>query len=823
MKRRYAFLALAPLLLGCGDDDVPSQPLPDFSLEVGSDFRVDVEQGTRLIITASDGRVLLDGLAPAPIADEAPPLAGFAARDIETSYEMQFGSFKPSDDARGPWLAAEVLAQQGDDTLELRRGGRVLARLRFSAPDDGHLLVETLAGDGSEQRLSWGFGCTGDDHFAGFGAQTWDVDHRGQTVPTMVTENGIGKSETDDYGGAWFAQGRRHSSHMPIPQYLARRGYVLSAETDKRAIFALCSERDDAARIEMVVGTRVHLFDGPTPAQALERSSATHGRPRMPPRVAFAPWVDAVFGSAEVRRVAQKLRDERLPISLIWAEDWRGGEWSGEDYALIEEWEVDRSLYPDFETVADDLHALGFHIHTYFNPFIYLGSKAWDETQPNGWLVKTEGGDDYLFGGAKFTETGLLDLFHPDARAWAVEKMRASMALGADGWMNDYAEWLPTDAVTAAGSGAELHNRYPVAWQEIAREAIDGMDDGVDRMFFGRSGWFGTPELADVIWAGDQSTDFERDDGMPTIIPIGIGLGIVGVSTYGHDIAGYQSKTHEGSTKELFFRWTELGAWSPVMRTHHGNQPNKNWSWESDAETVAHFKRYTELHMALVPFLEGLAQHAHDTGMPMWRGMMLEHPADERCWSIDDQVLVGSHVLIAPVQRAGADEREVYLPSGRWYPWLGGTAHIGGQRFRVSAPLEEIPVFVRAGGIVPMYPPGVMTVVNGSASVPDPSTVGDDRIVHVFVGDDGSFHEADGLSYRLERLADDPGGDAELSFAGATLSPCATTDGAPCRAGRRAYLRGNGNLELTVAGTAVARLSIDGGATDRALEIVLRR
>ena len=133
------------------------------------------------------------------------------------------------------------------------------------------------------------------------------------------------------------------------------------------------------------------------------------------------------------------------------------------------------------------------------------------------------------------------------------------MALGADGWMNDFAEWLPTDGVTAAGPSLDRHNRYPVLWQEAAREAIDGVNDGKERLFFGRSGWFGTPALADVIWAGDQRTDFQPDDGLPTILPIGIGLGLVGVSTYGHDIAGYQSATNEVPAKRLFFRWTSLG------------------------------------------------------------------------------------------------------------------------------------------------------------------------------------------------------------------------------------------------------------------------
>ena len=809
-------------LLGCWGDDLA--PEPSFELVTQSDFEVTVEAGQRLVIRAADGRVLLDGLPPKQVAADQPPLTGFAVRDMSTTYEMIFGSFKPTDEVRGAWRVAERLVDQSDErgaALALRdAAGSRLATLRVSAAEPGHLVIDVEAGDGTERRLSWGVRCEAGDHFAGFGAQSWDVDHRGQTVPTMVQENGIGKTQTDDYEGIWYAQGRRHSSHLPIPQYLSRRGYVLTAETPYRSIFALCSESETAARIEVEVGTRVHLFDGPTPAEALERASATFGRPRMPPRVAFAPWFDATFGSEEVRRVAAKLRAEQIPASVMWTEDWRGGEWDGDSYKLKEEWEVDRDLYPDFEELAAELHGSGFQFLVYFNPFIYVDSKAYQEVAPEGWLVEHEDGSDYLFDGAKFSETGLLDLYDEDARAWAIDKMRAAIALGADGWMNDYAEWLPTDGMTAAGSGADLHNLYPVRWQEIAREAIDGVDDGVERLFFGRSGWLGTPALADVIWAGDQRTNLAVDDGMPTVIPIGAGLGLVGVSTYGSDIAGYQSATNPGSTKDVYFRWTELGAWSPVMRTHHGNQPPLNWSWEKDADTLAHFRRYTKLHMALVPWLEGLAKVASQTGLPIWRALAIHYPDDAAVWPITDEVLVGPAVLVAPVQVEGATSRQVYLPVGRWYPYAGGDAVEGGRVVEAQAPLEEIPVFVRAGAVIPTYPDGVMTVVNESSEVPGPASVGDDRVLLVFLGDDGDFEEAGGLGYTLHQLGSADGSALELSWNGSALAACGQP---PCVDGGTVELIGSGTLRVGQAAGAVADLVIEGGAQDRQLAVVLRR
>lgn len=854
-------LAAAGLgLAGCADEALSPTPV---ELELGAGLRANIVDGSRLVIRAADGRVLLDGLGPVAGPPDGPPLGGFAVRDATPRYEMRYGSFRPIEAPAGPWrggrwirlnrlapISGGAMADgaetgtgaAGSDAVRaelaiIAEGGSTLLRLELSSPEPGHLVMALAPGDGVERRVSLGFSCDAADHFVGFGAQTWDVDHRGQSVPCFVQEQGIGKVPHDDYEyGDWMIVGRRHSSHLPLPQYFARRGYALTAQTALPVTFALCSESEAALRIEVNLPATIHLFDGPSPAVALERSSATFGRPRLPPRVAFAPWLDAIYGSDNVRRVAQKLRDEQIPASVIWTEDWRGGEWSGDTYALKEEWEVDRSVYPDFEQLADELHDLGFHWHVYFNPFVYQGSKAWQQTQPQGWLVQCPAADgsgltDCVFTGAKFEPTGLLDLDHPQARAWAVGKMRDVIALGADGWMNDYAEWLPTDAVTAAGTGLERHNVYPVVWQQIAREAIDSVGDGRERLFFGRSGWLGTPQLADVIWAGDQRTTLDVDDGLPTVLPIGIGLGVAGVSTYGHDIAGYQAATNEGSTREVFFRWTEVGAWSPVMRTHHGAQPDGNWSWETDAETVAHFKRYAELHISLLPVFEALAWQAAQTGVPIWRGMALEFPEDASVWPIVDQVMVGPRLLLAPVLEPAAQRRSVYLPRGRWYPWSGGEPARGPRTIQAAAPLEEIPVFVRAGAVMPTLPAGVMTLVHGSAAVADLTAVGDDRVVYGFAGGRGAFEEVGGLRYELDTTDPVPASAETASqivahYDGERLAECEQPAVAPCvQVSERAiaaHVTGPGALAVQADDLPLGRLQVIGGSASRKLILRVR-
>ena len=811
------------------------------SFGVGA-FTVTVAPGSaNLSVLAPTGGPLLPGLdassavgKPQSMNDDAPPMTGFAVRDLATSYTMKYGSFAAFDDTTQPWRVVTRASLAGRDRVDLFTGdGARVASIAFSRGDsDQHLVATVTPGDGAppldaaasapRRRISWGFACDASDQFTGFGAQTWGVDARGETIPIWVEEEGIGKDlTTDDPTGLWYVAGRRHSAYMPLPEFLSRRGFIAVADNAARSTFALCSERSDVARMELELPVTLNLFYGPSPHDAVSRATAHFGRPRVPPAFAFAPWNDAILGSANVRRIAQKLRQVGAPSSVIWTEDWRGGVWNGNGYSLKEEWDVDRGLYPDFESVAADLHAGGFKWLVYFNSFVETDSKAWPETAPGGLLITQGNGSPYTFDDAKFVPASMVDLSKPEAVAWAVSKLTAAIALGADGWMGDYGEWLPTDAHLAGGSGRDLHNEYPVLWQKAQREALDTAmaTDGVERLSFVRSGWLGTAALADVFWAGDQRTDFEIDDGMPTVLPIGAGVGLAGVSTFGSDIAGYQSATNAPATRELFFRWTELGAWSPVMRTHHGTEPKLEWGWESDDASTAHWVRYAKLHMALAPMLRGLAQAAHDTGISIWRSLALEFPADDASWPIADEIMVGGGVLVAPVQAAGATSRRVYLPPGTWFPWSGGTSIPGPASVAAPAPLGEIPVYALAGTVVPTYPDGVQTLVREPSLAPNAAHAGEDRVVYVFAGAPGQFTEAPdagGLSYAL-RLA--PVGPA--TWNGAPLPACDASGAVPCAeetpGQTTAHVTGSGTL--TAGGAA---LVASGGGAARSLTLVVR-
>jgi len=389
-----------------------------------------------------------------------------------------------------------------------------------------------------------GLRCTADDHFAGFGAQTWGVDARGETIPIWMQEEGVGKDlTTDDPTGIWFVVGRRHSSYMPLPEFLAKRGYVAVAETAHRSTFALCSEQSDVARMELELPVTLDLFYGPDPHDALSRATAHFGRPRVPPAFAFAPWNDAILGSDNVRRVATKLRTVGAPSSVIWTEDWRGGTWSGDNYTLKEEWDVDRTLYPDFEAVAADLHGGGFKWLVYFNSFVEGTARRGPRRLRTGISSRRQTGRRTP-SPTPGSSRRRCRSHAAGRRGVAVGKMKAAIALERTaGWGTSANGFRPTPRSPAApaststratrSSGRPRSGRpstspsRPTAWSVCPSCAPARLARRPSPTFSG---------------AGDQRTDFEADDGLPTVVPIGIGVGLGGMSTFGSDIAATRAR-----------------------------------------------------------------------------------------------------------------------------------------------------------------------------------------------------------------------------------------------------------------------------------------
>lgn len=723
-----------------------------------------------------------------PLLESSTVVAPVAARVGRARYETQYGSWRITDN-KPEWTEGQRFAWDQLTTTTAKgtwkdASGAAVVSLVATSTGTGELALTYTAADPSTNRLSLAFSCAAADRFLGFGAQADGVDHRGHTVALWTSEPGIGKQMTDDeYPDVWFLVGTRHASSFGLPTWTSNRGYQGLVGSDARSVFEVCSKRDDVFRIEVWSNKfTLWLYEG-SPATAVSRATRTVlGRPLRPPPMAFAPWNDAVFGPAEVRRVAALLRDNHIPSSAIWTEDFRGGTDEPSGYRLVEEWDTDRTLYPDAEALAAELQDGGFAWQAYFNTFVVDDTRISAEAKDGGHLVGSPDGGAYLFSGVTFKPTGLADLSRPETREWVKGYLRRALDVGFSGWMADYGEWLPHDAVLASGEDPlQAHNRYAREWSRLNQEVMDERAaDGHQRTFFARAGWLGSNAVTPVVWAGDQRTSFQKDDGLPTVIPMGINLGLAGVSMYAHDVAGYQSATNPPSTKELFFRWVSLGALTPVMRTHHGLDARHNWKLDSDAETLAHYKRWAQFHIQLYPYLDAHSAEAEATGVPIVRGLPLMAPGDERGWTLSDEYYLGGGLLVAPVVEEGAVSRSVYLPAGEWVSWDGATRVTGPIDVMVAAPLGELPIFLRKGTCIPRLPSRVETLIDAAPPTVDLNDVKNERSLFVVAGGVSDFLERDGSRYVVI-----PGDATGFLEAGIPLADCtsATQRGCVDRAG----------------------------------------
>jgi len=284
--------------------------------------------------------------------------------------------------------------------------------------------------------------------------------------------------------------------------------------------------------------------------------------------------------------------------------------------------------------------------------------------------------------------------------------------------MADFGEYLPTDTILHSGRSAELaHNEWPALWAHCNYEAVKEWyqahpESRGQVVYFMRAGGPGSQKWCPLMWAGDQNVDWSEDDGLPSVIPAALSLAMSGHGLHHSDIGGYTTLFGMKRTKELFMRWAELAALTPVMRGHEGNRPRDNWQFDTDTETLAHLARMGTLHRALGPYLKELVRMNTEQGIPVMRPLFLHYEGDPQAWELKDQYLLGPDLLVAPVLVSGENERTLHLPPGHWkHLWSGETYsndEIAGAGLSISgsksekstctvrAYLGEPPVFYRA-------------------------------------------------------------------------------------------------------------------------------
>lgn len=782
---------------------------------------VDLRDGSWWLRAPGSGEPSVRG--PATCVDESDRTRLAVYTGVPYVLELTGGFRIDLHDARS--TAAWRLAQRPTDVVRsgegavdivhpLEGGGELL--LRFS-PRDAHVDVQLVAPGYDGGRLP--LVVAEDDAFFGLGTQVTGMDLRGRTYPLWTQEQGNGKPEDPV---AWPLQNYPEAAYAPMGVVHTTSGWSAVVLDDTWYSADLGASRPDRFVLSSHAALPgVTLFVG-TPRERLTSITAYTGRIEAPPVWAFSPWNDVFGGPERLWLVADTLRAEGIPSSAIWAEDWLGEVDTPTGPRLSYEWRWSPARYPDLPADIERLHGRGFAFLGYVNPFVPQAAADWPEAVEGGHVVQTRDGAPLVGLDPRFQQSGMLDVTSAAARDWFGERVAIAAALGVDGWMADYAEWSPLAARFASGEDPwHVHNRYPLLWQRANLDAWraahrDDPRGPNDFAFFVRSGWAsmrgGSAQHASLLWGGDQLTTWDARDGFATVVPIAAHSGLSGMPIFGSDIAGYTAVFNPPSTKELFYRWTALAAFHPLFRTHHGSAVCGNWSFDRDAETIAHYRRWARVHVLLYPLLTDLLSDAIERGWPMVRHPWLVEPQLRAAWTGASGYLsyLGDDILVAPVLTPGATSREVVLPGTGWWPLFGdaplGDAPLGGERgerVELDAPVTEVVALVRPGTALLLLAEAPDTFYGTQVEgITDLSDVEGRYRLALYPTPEGGVPEQTRAGVRVSGSGWTPPLDwSDASFEGEALAPCVGEE-RPCRTDAGVRVAGPGTL--TVGGAELA-------------------
>jgi alpha-glucosidase len=569
--------------------------------------------------------------------------------------------------------------------------------------DDRSGIIAFLADDALLNRIWIRIPAEEGEHVWGGGEQMSYFDMRGRRFPLWTSEPGVGRDKTTEItfkadvtgksGGEYW------NTNYPQPTYLSSRHYALHVETTAYSAFDF--RHGDFHEVEVwAVPERIEFTARPTFSSLVEALSERFGRqPPLPEWVYGGAIIGLKDGAKSFERL-EAIMAAGTKVSGLWCEDWVGLRHTSFGARLFWDWKANEDRYPGLRRRIAELEDRGIRFLGYVNPYLAVDGSLFPEAEAAGYFATDESGKAALVDFGEF-DCGVVDFTNPEAAAWFAERVIGQNMLdfGLSGWMADFGEYLPIDVKLANGVDAKLmHNAWPTLWAEVNARAVASRDKTGEALFFMRAGFTGVQKHCPLLWGGDQSVDFSRHDGLVTVISAALSSGLLGNAYHHSDIGGYTSLFGNVRTAELIMRWAEMGAFTPVMRTHEGNRPRENLQIDQDPQVLAHFARMTNVYVHVVPYLKSLVTEASTRGLPVQRPLFLHFEDDPRTYTIQEAYLYGSDLLVAPVWHSGKTEWSTYLPEGvEWVHVWSGKTFVGGQDVTVPAPFGEPPVFYRSG------------------------------------------------------------------------------------------------------------------------------
>jgi alpha-D-xyloside xylohydrolase len=439
----------------------------------------------------------------------------------------------------------------------------------------------------------------------------------------------------------------------------------------------------------------------------------------------------------EILGVAHKYRELHIPADDI-VQDWF---W----WNIMGEPTFDKSRYPDPKGMFDDLHQNHFHAMISVWPFFRPGSKTYDDMDKRGFLI-----DKMKVSGFHPAGSALYDAFNPEARKYYWNLMDKNLfQIGADAWWLDTdepeTEWRETSILvtnkTALGNGARYANMFPLMHTGGVYEGQRSQSDQKRVFILSRSAFAGEQRNSAAVWSGDVEaswTFFKKQ------IPAGLNYSMSGLPYWTTDIGGFVSgNPDDPAYRELFVRWFQFGTFNPILRVHGTRSTNQNelWSYGLDAQKI--LVNFDALRYRLLPYIYSLAWMTTSGSYTPMRALVMDFRGDARVADVADQFMFGPAIMVNPVTDPDVSARRVYLPEAKWYDFWSGASAGGPRTIDAAAPLDRLPLYVRAGSILPLGPE-----MEWSTQKPE-----DPIELRVYRGADGDFtlYEDENDNYDYEK------------------------------------------------------------------------
>lgn len=523
----------------------------------------------------------------------------------------------------------------------------------------------------------------------------------GRKLPLWLSEPGVGRRF--DLMTLGFALRTKHiprwfNSYITIPVWLSSTGfYGLSSSS----AYTVLDFTDKSRHGVYLWGKpeKITLGFAPDLPGAVTRISSLLGRQPAPPDWVHDGFILGVQGGKDiVSGHIDKVTGAGVPLAAVWCQDWEGIRKTSFGKQLRWAWEFDPRLYPDLPRFIETLKERGVRYLGYNNTFLTPGSDMFDTAREKGYLIKRENGEPY-FVDVPFDPAGMVDFTNPEAREWLKGIIKENMiGIGLSGWMADMGEMIPHDCVTFSGEpGTVYHNRYPLDWARLNREAAEEAGKADELLCFYRAGCAGSSAHINSYWNGDQMVDWTIEDGLPSAIMATLTLGMSGAGYIHSDTGGYTTLGYKQRSAELLMRWAEFSAFTQTMRSHEGNRPHRNVQVAENDQVLSHLAEMVKVFTALKPYHRELGQEYQNLGFPPARLPRFHYPDESRALAkYPYQYLYGRDLLVAPVIKPGKTSWKVRLPRDRWIHLWTGRVFEGGETVTIEAPLGRPPVFYRA-------------------------------------------------------------------------------------------------------------------------------